>query len=290
MSHASDLIDNFLKEIKKSYPSESGYQYIIEQRLKVGGIDIQPDIQVIDQAGNVICVVEIGYTRPEKLAQYIALKIPDIQWWSKDGEFLNPHEHIHTTEARIIYHDVIPEEAIWREVDLNETNSLICSNCFETQYIIEKSDTYQIPIEQHVEIHYEKDDPKIYERVMNSYLEDAPIFGELWCNGARWFCVWLCDECGYIDFITGDTVEADLIWADFVPNGSSSFSYYDEFLKRHYGELRSAYDRMDMIEQVIRRALYCDLKKKAPFEELQEYISDIYGYEIEYGKLWKVPD
>jgi len=41
---------------------------------------------------------------------------------------------------------------------------------------------------------------------------------------------------------------------------------------------------------VIRRALYCDLKKKASFEELQEYISDIYGYEIEYGKLWKVPN
>jgi hypothetical protein len=85
-------------------------------------------------------------------------------------------------------------------------------------------------------------------------------------------------------------LEGDLIWADFVPNGSNSFSYYDEFLKRHYGELRSSYDRMEIIEQVIRRALYCDLNKKASFEELQKYILDMYGYEIEYGNLWKVPD
>ena len=289
MSHSSDLINNFLIEIKKDYSAESGYQHIIEQRLKECIINIQPDIQVIDQAGKVICVVEIGYTRPEKIALYNELKIPDIRWYSKDGKFLNPHEHIHITEARINYYDVIPEEAVWREVDLDETNSLICFDCFETVYINEKGDWYEIPIDDDVEIDYKKDNPKIYDISMDKYLENPDIYGELWCNGTRWFAIWQCDECGNRDFLTGDALKSTAIWMDFVPNGSSCFSY-DEFLNKHYREIGGSYDSMNIIEKMIRRALYCDLKKKASFEDLQTYISAIYGYEIEYGKMGKVPD
>jgi hypothetical protein len=44
-----------------------------------------PDIQVVDEGGAVHCVVEVGYTRPEKLTRYRALGIPDVRWYAKDG-------------------------------------------------------------------------------------------------------------------------------------------------------------------------------------------------------------
>jgi len=42
-----------------------------------------PDILVLDFDGRLLCVVEIGYTRPEKLGRYQALGIPDVRWYAK---------------------------------------------------------------------------------------------------------------------------------------------------------------------------------------------------------------
>lgn len=290
MSHSYDLLDSFLKEIQKSYPSDLGYEYIIEERLKGSRIDIQPDIQVVDKAGHVICVVEVGYTRPEKIALYKELLIPDIRWYSKDGKFVNPHEHIHMTETRIIYYEEIPEEETWREVDLNDwsLSLLICENCFQTRYEVVKSEAYQKPDDQDVEVDYDKNDPKIFDKAKEMWLDDASIFGELWCNGSRWFCVWLCDECGNTGFMTGEELKNTIDWYDFTREGTSSFSY-DEFLKQHYKELNMPLDNRDIIERIIRHPLYYELKKKATFEDLQEYISIQYDYEIKYGDIGKVP-
>jgi hypothetical protein len=289
MSHSSKLINRFLHEIKKTYPERSGVQYIIEQRLKGSEINIQPDIQVIDRDDNIVCVVEIGYTRPEKLALYKKVQIPDIRWYSKDGEFLNPHEHIHTTIAQIKYYDVFPEEDTWREVDLNEMNHLICDNCFETRYIEVKAEINQTPIEQDVDINYKDDDPIIFDSASDKWLKEADVYGELWCNGTRWFCVWFCDECGFTEFMTGEKLMHTIYWHEFASEGKGSFSY-DEFLNNHYKELDKGFKKANTTEQMIRQSLYFDLGKKANFKDLQKYIFYEYGYKIEYGNIAKVPN
>jgi len=288
VSHSSDLIESFLTEIKKDYLPELGYKYLIEEKLKGSKIDLQPDIQVIDEAGHAICVVEIGYTRPEKIALYKELNVPDIRWYSKDGKFLNPHEHIYTTEVRVKYYEEFPKEEIWREVDLNEMSNLICETCLKGRYIEKYSEKYQLPEEQEDEIDYDNEDMEVFEQAYQEWLEEAPIFGELWCNGARWFCVWLCDECGDVGFMTGDELKDTVFWHDFAYDDTRFFSY-DKFLERHFKELNTPMETKRIAERIIRGSLYSELKKKASFEELCEYISDTYDYEIEYGQIGKTP-
>jgi hypothetical protein len=288
VSHASDLIEGFLTKIEKDYPMGSGYKYLIEERLMGSEIDIQPDIQVIDKAGHVICVVEIGYIRPEKIALYKEFKIPDVRWYSKDGQFVNPHEHIHMTEVRVKYYHEFPKEEIWREVDLDEMSNLICEICLKGRYIEKYLDKYHIPEEQEDEIDFGKyEDENVFGQAYEEWLEEAAIFGELWCNGERWFCVWLCDECGSIGFMTGDQLEHSIFWHDFV-NEVGIFSY-DKFLEQHFKELNTRIETKDFMEKIIRSSLYSELKKKASFEELREYISNTYGYEIEYVHIGKTP-
>jgi hypothetical protein len=289
MSHASSLIDSFLAQIRTSYPEELGHKYIIEETLKGTAINVQPDIQVLSKTGDVICVVEIGYTRPEKLALYKELKIPDIRWYSKEGEFLNAHEHIHMTDVVITYHEYIPTEEIWREVDLNQTDGLFCQNCFEARYIAEKCEVKKIPIgeDTKIEMDYEQDDPTIFEKAHDEWINDASIFGELWTNGVRWFCIWFCDECGGSGFMTGDELDANIFCQAFYDVETGGFSY-DEFLKQHYREMRNKFDDMTAIEKVVRGSLYSDLEKAASFEDLTKYISETYDYPLEYGKIGKV--
>ena len=285
MSHSSDLMERFLTKIKKDYLPESGYKYLIEEKLKGSEIDVQPDIQVIDDAGLVICVVEIGYTRPEKIALYKELKISDVRWYSKDGQFVNPHEHIHMTEVRVKYYYEFPQEEIWREVDLNEGDTLICEHCLKEYYIDKYLEKYQIPEDQEDEINSDYKDMEVFGQAHEEWLEEASILGELWCNGARWFCVWFCDECGNTGFMTGDEL-GDRIH-DF--NDKPGCFSYDKFLQRHFKELNTSMETKDIIERIIRGSLYSELRKKASFEELRKYMSDTYDYEIEYGEIGKTP-
>jgi hypothetical protein len=279
---------SFLTKIKKDYLPKLGYKYLIEEKLKGTEIDIQPDIQVIDDAGHVICVVEIGYTRPEKIALYKKLKIPDIRWYSKDGQFVNPHEHIHMTEVRVNYYHEFPKEETWREVDLDEVSNLICVPCLKGNYIEKYSEKYQIPEEQEDEINYDDyEDMEVFGQAYEEWFKEASIFGELWCNGARWFCVWLCDECGGTSFMTGDQLKDSVFWHDFA--NQAGFFSYDKFLEQHFKELNTSMESKSIEERIIRGSLYSELRKKASFEELCAYISDTYDYEIEYVNIGKTP-
>lgn len=89
-------------------------------------IAIIPDITIRDHKGNVVCVVEIGYTRPEKLRAYRKLKIPDVRWYSKSGELVTEWDIVQQI-VHVKYKPPIQErfyllvvEGIWR-----------CLECFE---------------------------------------------------------------------------------------------------------------------------------------------------------------
>jgi len=285
MSHALDLMERFLTMIKKDYLPELGFQYSIDEKLRASDKNIRPDIQVIDKVGHVVCVVEIGYTRPEKLTLYHEIGIKDVRWYSKDGQIVNPHERIH--EVLVRYYPEFPEEEVWREVDLNQDSGLICESCLEIYRSEEHLEKCQVPDKQLNEIEYNNKDEEVNHLAFERYLEEADIFGELWCNGARWFCIWLCDECGGVGFMTGDELKNNIFWDDFMDvEGCLS---YDKFLEQHFEELNTPIETKGGIERMIRGPLYSELKKKASFEELREYISDMYDYKIEYTHIGKTP-
>jgi hypothetical protein len=94
MSHSAALIAAILERVRADYPAPA-YHVTVEARLP--GSRLYPDIQITDGAGKVVCVAEIGYTRPEKLTAYRhELLIPDVRWYAKDGAL-----HAHGLTATI---------------------------------------------------------------------------------------------------------------------------------------------------------------------------------------------
>lgn len=84
MGHPRALLDRIAAEVALSWPAARGYRMEFERPLP-GVRGMLPDIQVVDELGTVHCVVEIGYTRPEKLTYYRTAGIGDIRWYGKDG-------------------------------------------------------------------------------------------------------------------------------------------------------------------------------------------------------------
>ena len=274
MSHSIQVIESIRRELEKRYPSQDGYEYVIEEKLLQSQLNYQPDIQVVDQSGEIVCVVEIGYTRPEKLAWYREKQIPDIRWYSRDRKFVNPDEHVLLTKVR--YEP--PKEEIWREVDIDQYDGIFCEDC-HSEYLEAMRE----------ELGNGVSESELMDATEDRYLAEATIYGELWCNGSRWFCVWQCDECGLCYFMTGDSLEGMLDLERF-QSLAGGFSY-DKFLSIHYKESDQLkdYRSEEIVEEVMRRALYEDLKKKATFDELQRYVLQRYSYDIEYHRIAAVP-
>lgn len=81
--HPPELLTSIGSVLKQKYPP-GNYKYIQEEYIKIGEKRVAPDIQVKDSFNNIVCVVEVGYTRPEKFELYRALGIKDIRWFSKN--------------------------------------------------------------------------------------------------------------------------------------------------------------------------------------------------------------
>ena len=77
MAHSKKLIDDCVKVLSADYPIEQ-YNYVLEKGLN--GARVLPDIQII-KGDSVVCVVEIGYTRPDKIQTYRNREINDIRWY-----------------------------------------------------------------------------------------------------------------------------------------------------------------------------------------------------------------
>lgn len=85
MGHSRQLLDSIADKVLLDYPAESGFEIEFETYLRNIPYRMEPDIWV-HRDDEVICVVEIGYTRPEKLTRYKEIGVPDIRWYSKEGE------------------------------------------------------------------------------------------------------------------------------------------------------------------------------------------------------------
>jgi hypothetical protein len=84
MPHPAELIQKIRALVERDYPSHL-YQYQTESIIP--GTRMFPDILVTKRGGGMVCAVEVGYTRPEKLTAYRdQLKIPDVRWYDKQGK------------------------------------------------------------------------------------------------------------------------------------------------------------------------------------------------------------
>jgi hypothetical protein len=82
MGHAPELIQTIAELLHGQYPPTE-CEYILERAIP--GTRMSPDI-LVRRDNEILCAVEIGYTRPEKLTAYRRdLKIPDVRWYDKSG-------------------------------------------------------------------------------------------------------------------------------------------------------------------------------------------------------------
>lgn len=92
MGHSMQLLELVAGKLSVEYPRPT-FRYVFESRIP--GTRAHPDIQIFEpNAGTLVCAVEIGYTRPEKLTLYREiLKIRDVRWYDKLG---NIHADVKT--------------------------------------------------------------------------------------------------------------------------------------------------------------------------------------------------
>ena len=85
MAHPKKLIKKCLESLLQDYP-ETLYRYEIEK--SINGTRMFPDVIIYDSNDKIVCAVEIGYTRPDKIRKYRELGIPDIRWYSKGMDLI----------------------------------------------------------------------------------------------------------------------------------------------------------------------------------------------------------
>lgn len=81
MGHSPQLLEQIAALAAPTYPRDR-FQYVFEGSFEARRIF--PDIQIFD-GSTLVCVVEIGYTRPEKLRLYRERGIRDVRWYGKGG-------------------------------------------------------------------------------------------------------------------------------------------------------------------------------------------------------------
>jgi hypothetical protein len=136
-----------------------------------------PDIQVHSETNELVCVVEIGYTRPEKIKRYRQLGIGDVRWYSKDGELINAEERTVVVERRVRH--ILRDDDPYKGCPICE--EMACPHC---------------------RLRHENEGKLLEE----CYL----VQGEMWINGTRGFAVFECEECGKPTFLTGEELREAL--------------------------------------------------------------------------------
>lgn len=88
MAHSPQLIEKLIEIIVQDYPRS---MYSIEIEKPLANTSYVPDLTVRNKREEVVCVVEIGYTHPEKLTCYRdELRILDVRWYDKQFKLHTP--------------------------------------------------------------------------------------------------------------------------------------------------------------------------------------------------------
>ena len=130
MAHPKALIESIRGQLALDYPVDT-YRYVTEKRLP--GTSFLPDIIIYDQANTIVCIVEVGYTRPEKLSHYTASGVTDVRWYDKQG-------HLHGEQYRRIVTTVVQKERPTVLVSFVGCVGQVCPKCFGAEDADEDTD------------------------------------------------------------------------------------------------------------------------------------------------------
>jgi hypothetical protein len=185
MSHPKDLIARILDLLHGDYPPAT---HVYTTEKAIAGTRFFPDIVIADAAGTLVCAVEIGYTRPEKLTYYKnVLQIPDVRWYDKQGVLHTVLE----TKSVLLRAEIVgpaPEEvAVYRIND-----RLDCPDCFES--VLMSDEEYAAYCE---DVKADGGTPESQDYFFDKACEEASedVWAVLITDYVKAFLVAYCDKC-----------------------------------------------------------------------------------------------
>jgi len=118
--HKKERIARIVALLEKDYP-QNVFRYDLDTK-RFMSTRIMPDVQVFSPNDQIkpVCVVEVGYTRPEKLHHYKQTGIVDIRWYGRDDGRLYSYGDVapitHTVKVKYAFKPN-PKD-IWRSIEL----------------------------------------------------------------------------------------------------------------------------------------------------------------------------
>lgn len=267
MGHSRDLLLLIAADVAKDWPAEAGYRMEFERPLP-GVRGMLPDIIVFDAASKVRCVVEIGYTRPEKLTYYRQSGIRDVRWYDKEGKLHTggqPHNGAAYVERFLPAPGVLFKQLVRTGVP--------CERCVEDHMASvcgaehgEGDECVCNPIVQLEGDEWANEHADAQE-------EHSNTFASIVSNGMRWICLVYCDECDQ------STVIQDDWWLAVHTDIEGAFDFETEFVAylatgfREYSNILATQGRI--VDEI-----------HAPTLDLAAVITlaqKVYGVEINYS-------
>lgn len=270
MGHPKELIEKFVAIMRETYKEIDGHVFRLEESLADHKPRIAPDIQVFDKDNKLISVVEIGYTRPEKIKIYRELGVQDIRWYSKEGELINAEEKTIVIKKKYVSH----EEELFYRLDIEFGSGIImCENCGDAwgDWCSEENKDMDILAET-----------------------SCATVGELWCNKVRGILIYYCDQCDSSGFhVAGQDIAEDLLWALDIYDYGKFIQEHRKAQSRHLAESiylknipeekRSVFLDHDSLYGAYNR--YIDECYIVGFEELKEHAKRKYDVDLDYEKI-----
>lgn len=251
MGHSKELLNKIAEDVKKKYPGKNGYYYVFEESLENVRPRIEPDIKVYSKNGKLVCIVEIGYTRPEKLVKYVGLGCKDVRWYSKKGRMLPLSPKGLKIKTKVIreFFEYIPlKEERFLALPI-EAGNVICRCCEIDEETFEDEES----------------------------LEDYFLtYGIFYSNGWRGIMVMDCDMCGECFFISEEDMCYEIT--------QHSIHSYDEFLHHRSKTLRLL-KKADWRDRMCYGLLG---KVDYHFEEMRLHIKNVWGFDIHYDQLAEI--
>ena len=251
MSHKPETLNRIVSLLEEDYPS-AAFKYALDTTRLFDGSRMYPDVQIFAPDSQVpACVVEIGYTRPEKLSHYKKLGIPDIRWYGRDNGKLYSYGSLEPVSRKISLQYKFKPHAkdVWRSV-LLETGSM-CVAAFNAFYDLReklkaaptrykklrgmvKALRHDPVLQNHRDFFSSRDlrvaltgdDPEDFWTVMENAL-DVDVFNTVWSNGYGIIVLRYCDVCG--ETCIDDQSYTDEAWFAI----EEEFKSYESFIYRN---------------------------------------------------------
>jgi hypothetical protein len=221
-----------------------------------------PDIQVIKHS-KIVCVVEIGYTRPEKITEYRRMGIPDIRWYSKEGELHNEQNLVSRVEKL-----VPPDTDVWRGVWLgNELILEVCEICYGECEKAVRDEAKN----GNIDLTSEECSISAIEMLDEDVGDEKA--GWLFTNGLRRCLVVECDICGFTRLVTGEFEDEGITLLREHKQELASLDTYDDFVC-YWNRLTRYNDHPEVTFM-------------GAFDEVQKAVKGYCGEELEYGECRK---